>query len=154
MVWPRGCFWFCIFVPPCGLSVPTAVRLLVLGTIREYAQRGRNAKESLLFSDAFPVMHFSKKKKKSEQVSLSLRAAGCHCYPAEVQVSGEPEGFPAVDLLNRFQEQSCTVRLGWKKAVGKDCYSCDISTSMDVLLLRIRNLEEGYTVLTDSVCGI
>lgn len=44
--------------------------------------------------------------KKNEQVPLSLRTAGCHCYPAKMQVSGKPEGFSAVDLLSRFQEQT------------------------------------------------
>lgn len=102
MVCRRGWFWFCIFVSPCGLSVPTAVKLPALGAICEYPQRDGNAKGSLPFSDAFTVVE-----KKNEQVPLSLRTAGCHCYPAKMQVSGEPEGFSAVeDLLNRFQEQT------------------------------------------------
>lgn len=115
MVCRRGCFWFCIFVSPCGLSVPTAVKLPALGAICEYPQRDGNAKGSLPFSDAFPVMYCGRKK---EWASSSFSP---HRWMSLLPSQNAGERWTrGVFCSGRFAEQvpgtdHCRARFGWRK---------------------------------------
>lgn len=75
--------------------------LPAVGAVCEYPQREGNAKGSLPFSDALPVMHCGRKKRMSRFLFLS-EPLDVTATPAKMKVSSKPEFFSAVkDLRNK-----------------------------------------------------
>lgn len=99
---------------PVRVICSRADKLPVLGAIREYPQRDGNAKGSLPFSDAFPVMHrgrWGKKKPNRANFRFSPHR-WMSLLPSRSAGERWARGVSAVeDLLNRFQEHT---------AVGSD----------------------------------